>query len=562
MINLKGLFFLALFSHVMIQLYSNWHDCMTSDAQRLLEQMQILPCSQISVIISDEQLVDNQLQTIFNQIADGKKEIDALVHTLYKTGKKWGIPDPEFYETQFEVGGQLKRVGECLGSGRAFQNVILDAVTILKNKNHPLYFYLFSLFKVFIEHDEKLINCYGKCLDYRLDDASISNVFNDKDLFKKHKKALDLFCGELCKEFQDRDLTRQQESSGYGLSLLKVLSIFRAVPGSFATYETLKESSKNYCQTQEYKIREHDKIAWFFPDLRSNRSCALSEKSCKELVKRTLQLLKAKDSWLTCPHREVGAVDISFLPTSVRKKFPTLNEPFKNIHINSAAYSQFSGVLSMYRAEEIIKLLTHEFLHRIDFDVSCRVFCPDFVKVFAQDYAVIKKDFSGEYIDALLLSEALTEAGACFLNILFIAAEQENSLQAFKEMWACEIRFSVIQTAKILHLSGFKTIQEFCDPEATDKRVHEWTSAVEYHIFKAALLNDLNAFMHLFICNNQNRQAPTIEDVVERINVGMKDRLFVDNINSVLNILYKRHIDFESFLYTTGRMTLIEQKLD
>lgn len=557
MAHLKNLFFFAFFSMLTNQLYPSWQEKMTEDALLLLEQMRKLPLLPILEDAFTDQEVDWQLQTIFEQIAGDKREIDEQVDTFYKTGKKWGIPDSEFYETQFESCEKLKRVRDCLGSGRAFQTILLDTVNILKNPSHSLYTYLLWLFKIFIEHDEKLISCYEKCLDYHLDDAHITAIFNDKHLFEKHKSALDLFCGELNNQLQNGD----QENAGYGLSLYKIVSIFRAVPGSFATYETLKESSENYHQTEEYKIKEYDTLSWFFPSLRSNSCCALSEKLCKELIKRTLQLLKAKYSWLACPHKEVGVVNMSFLPTSLHKKFPASNEPFKNIHINSGAYSQFSGVLSMYRAEEILKLLTHEFLHRIDFDISCRVFCPDSVKEFAQGYAVIKKDFSGEHEEELFLYEALTEAGACFLNILFIAAEHENALQVFKEMWVHEMRFAAIQTAKILYFSGFKTIQEFCDPDKTDKRVHQWTNAVEYHIFKAALLSDLRAFMRLCINDNLGCLHINTENVMQRINAGMKDKLFVDSINRVLNILHKNQIDFESFLYTTCRMTLVEQRL-
>lgn len=561
MANLKRLLFFVFFSVFTIELNSGWQECLTEDAQCLLEQMKRLSFLPVLEDIFTDQEVDRQLHIILEQIARDKKEIDAQVDTLYKTGKKWGIPDPEFYEIQYEIDGTFKRVADCLGSGKSFQAILLDVVNILKNPSHPLYSHVLWLFKVFIEHDEELINFYEKFLGYRFNDGRISSLFNDKSLFEKHKKALDLFCAELSKELQNGYLKSTQELSGYGLSLPKAIAIFRAVPGAFATYKVLKESSQNYCNSQEYKIKGYDTISWFFPTLRSNSCSALSEKSCKILIKRSLQLLKAKDSWLACPRGEVGQINMSFLPTLVCKKFPLPDEPFKNIHINSAAYSQFSGVLSMYRAEEMLKLLTHELLHRIDFDLLCRVSSSDPVKTFAQGYAVIKRDFNGESEEGLLLSEALTEAGACFLNVLFLAAEHENALEFFKEMWMHEMRFSLIQTAKMLYFSGFKTIQEFCDPDKTDKRVHQWTNAVEYHIFKAALLSDFRAFMRLCINDNLGCLHIKIENVMQRINAGIKDKIFVDNINRVLNALHKGLVDVESSLYTTCRMTLIEQEL-
>lgn len=545
-------------------LYPQWQETLTSQAKELVEQMQESSC----IVRAGEDISaksEEQLHFIFDSINRDNVAMNRAVQNLEVHNEQWNVPHVEFYGAEIKHFDETYRVADCMGSQELFNNIMWSAKDILNDKTHALYPHILKLLQTYIAHDEEFVEVFKDTLQYELDDETVTKFFDKQEVQEKYKKTYNRFFELLTKRIQDSDGSWKRVPVGHQLAGLKLNCIFSAIPGSFASAELLKSMSELYESVQKHYVKEYPGLAWFFPNQRNSGQGALSFNARQELVARTLQLFMAKDSWLMSNGEENFSCTINFLPLNLCKKFPQAHQPFKSSDINSALYSHTFNLLTIYRAEEALKLLTHEFLHRIDFDSCARAFSEEDeakVVLFRQKYAFDKKNSRGNQVPGADLFEALTEAGASFLNIIFIASNQEDSVHAFKQMWEFEKSFSMLQVAKILHLSGFSSFEEFCNAQQTDKRIEEWTSAVEYHIFKAALLENLEWFMQAFIRRTPDQKSLTLDDVIQAIDTGMQSVTMTASVNALLEKLQQNHFDTDSLLVSTGRMTLIEQAIE
>lgn len=561
---LSKIFFFFMLVFEFKALYPTWQESLTGDAQQLLAQINKIS-NKVSCFDGQTQWPDEELLAIFSHIKQAAPDVHYQIQGLEIKNEKWAIPSSSFYACSFEHYGNSYKVADCMGSQELFGNIVQSAGDILKDKDHPLHGHLLELFQAYISHDEEFVQVFRDELGYQFNDAAITEFFNAVEIQKKYEKTFNRFIFPLSKRVQDSEGNWRREAIGYKLNPLKLSGIFSAIPGTFAASKLLIRAAELYECSQKHQIRDCDNLSWFFPVSRNGNALTLSNESRITLVSRMLHLLKAKDTWLKAQADNNFSCTINFLPIPLCKKFPKKSSLFKNVHINSAVYSSSLNLLSIFRSEEMLKLLTHEFLHRIDFDAPAISFSEEnlaLLQSFSEKYAVEKKNSRGSGPCDLYLDEAVTEAAAVLLNVIFLAAEHEDSLQVFKEMWMFEKIFAAFQIAKILYISGFCSFEEFCNPAETDKRVQQWTSVVEYHIFKAALLQDLQQFIGAFTRCGNVQENLTFDDVVTNINEGMNNSELADIVNSFLELLRSEAINKDSFLYRTGRMTLIEQRLD
>ena len=130
----------------------------------------------------------------------------------------------------------------------------------------------------------------------------------------------------------------------------------------------------------------------------------------------------------------------------------------------------------------------------------------------------------------LLLQEDVVDPPANLANVIMTAYEISKSKNSFDknlaQMWEVEKLFAIYQTAKILYLSGFENFDQFLFPKEGGPLVNQKIHVVEYHIIKAAIINNINGFLEVFI-NHANKGRA--EDGSNRFKVSDKFADFVKN---------------------------------
>lgn len=178
--------------------------------------------------------------------------------------------------------------------------------------------------------------------------------------------------------------------------------------------------------------------------------------------------------------------NLIFMGSTAKKYFPSKGQPLTENNINSAD-STFYGTsdinIRIYRKEELVKVLIHETIHftgaekTIDWNNKHKM-----NNIFNVDCPKNK----------LLLTEAIVEALATYINCLIYADIYNENLQ---KLLNNEIKFGLLQTAKILDHFGFTSVSDFL--KNNNRKIIQKTSAFEYHILKTILLINFNKFIDL-----------------------------------------------------------------
>ena len=143
-------------------------------------------------------------------------------------------------------------------------------------------------------------------------------------------------------------------------------------------------------------------------------------------------------------------------------------------------------ITTVYRNEEMHKLLIHELIHTFKYDFSFMEF-----NLKLSDFINISRDTK------LTPNEAFTEVVTVILNT---AAESWNFRQhanfdIFKVMLEYEAQFSLLQCAKILNFYGFNSIEDFFQPYDNRNRFKQNTNVFSYFFIKLLCLLILLSYL-------------------------------------------------------------------
>jgi hypothetical protein len=313
-----------------------------------------------------------------------------------------------------------------------------------------------------------------------------------------------------------------------------------------------------------------------------------------KMLERSLVVLKT-------PHfianfvseEEDKLIDIQFWSGQVLKNFNTkvIPTPLTANEINSAESGApgWAQPIIIYRHEEYLKTLIHEFFHRIGTDTKSQNVPEELEKEAAKLFAI--------KVETIKYYEAFVEATANITNVAMSAYElaykqnqedsshalseeqtgehvagldQEKFKQYLNEMWVVEKHFSFFQAAKILVLSGFDNFDQFLNKHEESKHkedrtekikpvINETTPAAEYHLLKALLIYNPELYFEEIIKNVSNPNLPyKIIDVLKR----NKDLPEVKDLMNSLMAAIKEELQKnpENPLLKTARMTIIETR--
>lgn len=228
--------------------------------------------------------------------------------------------------------------------------------------------------------------------------------------------------------------------------------------------------------------------------------------------------------------------DFIIIPSNAKKVFSDNGEVISPKSINSAEYNPRLNLLHIYRREELSKLLFHELIHQSEYDNKLYS-NESFIDLWAIDK------------ERLYLNEMITETIAQFINTVVTSCLcGKDFIKMYNSMWMYEILFGLVQTAKILSLSGFKSISELYTKPFI-RYIKTTTNTFEYHILKTICMININDVLFYYKNNN-------IGKLLEIIHEYAKNSEYNAIVNKFMGHRFQDH-----FLGNTGRMSAIERHI-
>ena len=166
----------------------------------------------------------------------------------------------------------------------------------------------------------------------------------------------------------------------------------------------------------------------------------------------------------------------------------------------------FIGDISIWRREEVEKVLVHELIHALYFD---------FFRYNKSIDISIDTYFDISTIDNINLFEAYTETWTnIFSNIFYMILYRKNVCKLILNHLKYEAKLSIFQIAKILVYYGYSEFSNcvfYCKQGYTQKtyKFKQNTSILSYYVFKGSLLYNLDKFID-FMTENNGSNTPYI----------------------------------------------------
>jgi hypothetical protein len=309
--------------------------------------------------------------------------------------------------------------------------------------------------------------------------------------------------------------------------------------GDFISLKILDDINTNINTSQNLKINYYN----FNIDLTVNFKKKLFRKQIELFIKRCLIL--------SILHNNSKNIYLDLWLTDNKKLIPKNYKILTQKEINSGltSFGYMDTKTTIYRKEEINKLIIHELIHYLDLDFKYEL------EFNVSKYFNIKPDEFRIY-------ESYTEINACIINCILCSYETtgKKNFNLFKKYLNYEIKFNLFQTAKILVFYGFEDIYEFIKPYDGKYKFKQNTSVFSYFFVKTALLFGIDEYFKFMekCCNNfkfLNNEVNT-KKFIELIIKTTKNQLFIKNLQIFMN--YIREYKITKNILETLRMTCVE----
>jgi hypothetical protein len=205
---------------------------------------------------------------------------------------------------------------------------------------------------------------------------------------------------------------------------------------------------------------------------------------------------------------------INYYELSNKKIFPKnnniilspneINSGLTNINLNEY------GEITLFRKEEILKVLIHELIHSnlIDKNIIFSNISKFYNKMFCVNYNI-------------LLNEAFTETMANILNIMFInIIDQKSNIILLNKMFKNEIKYSIYIYSKIMDYYKINNINDIIKNKNGNciKTFPQKTNVFSYYFLKSILLLKHISFGNILYKCNLELNNNDIIDIIKLLN--------------------------------------------
>lgn len=286
----------------------------------------------------------------------------------------------------------------------------------------------------------------------------------------------------------------------------------------------------------------------------------LNKKKLDLIIKRILLMgLIKQESNLVNKKSNKVKINVNLILTNKTKNISTQYKTLGPTEINSGLstyaynYDEFCKV-TIYREEELNKLLIHELIHNLRLDFLFVNFT-DFY-----NFVNIPPDTK------ITLNESYTEIMACILNSIVCSYElnnRKNKKLAIRYI-NYEILFSFYQVAKILCHFGFINSHEFFKPTTTtsfdNAKFIQNTNVFSYFIVKTSLLLNMDLFLkflsHIQFMNMPLYNKTSRDTYLAFVKKSLLNPIYIHIIDEFMN--YIKSVKQKKKILDTLRMTIIE----
>ena len=254
--------------------------------------------------------------------------------------------------------------------------------------------------------------------------------------------------------------------------------------------------------------------------------------------------------------------DVVVYPTKSKKDFKntTSEKKLGPSNVNSGVTTIYfdsttTNKTTVFRREELGKLLIHELVHNLEFDFGFNDI---------DNITDLHKYFNVPRGSKILLNEAYTETVAVIINAIICCIEGGKTLVSLEKFLKLELMFNLFQTAKILDFYGFSDANEINMPDDTLGRFNQETNVLSYFYLKTALLHNLSNFIDFVDNNSYNfclSSPQTLKVQVEFIELilsSTRQEEFIRNLNDTMDYIRKNRETIPKDLSSTLRMTCVE----
>lgn len=247
-------------------------------------------------------------------------------------------------------------------------------------------------------------------------------------------------------------------------------------------------------------------------------------------------------------------INLYLYTTPFKKLTISMNNSLGPMQINSAV--QHRDTIVIYRQEELMKSILHESIHHAYLDNRL----DDDNKV--QNY--IKTHMAISESAEIRVYEAFTETFANIFNVILTIFEmiiyKQDNLKThhylLEKFITMEQIFACFQAAKILKFYGFTSFEEFLNPRNTNKRLHQDTSVLSYHILKGGFITSLDIFMEKYNPEIVDLSIKlTSDDYIELIKKCVIENKYYHEFVNFFIMKFKVE---DQFTELSLRMTLLE----
>ena len=210
--------------------------------------------------------------------------------------------------------------------------------------------------------------------------------------------------------------------------------------------------------------------------------------------------------------------------------------------------------ITIFRSEELYKILIHELIHYYGFDSHIYKYCFEDIKTILEKHIYLDKKYGTDQIN-----ESYTE----ILAIIFHTAIMSTLLgKSFNELINIELAFSAFQVAKLINYYDGTKFKHIFKDNKNNIKICQTSSACSYYIIKFFMLFQLETMLNFWDLNGfkitKNNESEYIK-LYENIILNAKEnKKMKDVIKYMLNII-KTHREYKTnFMMSTMRMSALE----
>ena len=212
-----------------------------------------------------------------------------------------------------------------------------------------------------------------------------------------------------------------------------------------------------------------------------------TKKEIKSIPKKLYECIRIIKSLKLLFKRDDFEQTIEIYDIYLKKIFPKKNNILGPDNVNTAycnVHPDHNGSITIYRNEELIKVLIHELMHSNLVDKEL---------IFSKISIEVNKKICSDY--NILLNEGFTETYACIIHLYYIGYKLNKDKAYINNLYNNEVKYTIYICSKILNYYNIRSIDEILEFNNKCYSVFKQKSNIfSYYFIKLILYLNIDQF--------------------------------------------------------------------